>query len=159
MTAKGAAVNYTVVPMDKTHLEAVAALERQCFSAPWSAQSLAEELDNPLAHFLVAVAGGKTAGYIGAQEIAGECYITNLAVFPEYRRLGIAQALLAAAQNGAIERGCRFITLEVRPSNRPAVALYSKNGFTAAGERRGFYQNPDEDALIMTKYLIQGAAT
>lgn len=152
-------MQYTIVPMDKTHIETVAALEQRCFSAPWSAQSFAEELNNPLAHFLVAAAGGAVAGYIGTQEIAGECYITNIAVHPEYRRLGIAQALLAAAQRGARERGCDFITLEVRPSNTPAVALYLKNGFAVAGERRGYYTKPDENALLMTKYFPQGAAT
>lgn len=150
-------MQYTVVPMDKTHIEAVAALEQRCFSAPWSAQSIAAETDNPLSRFLVAVAGSSVAGYIGAQEIAEECYITNLAVAPEYRRKGIARALLTAAEKGARERGCSFITLEVRPSNAPAIALYSQNGFTVAGERRGFYTKPDEDALIMTKYFNRGA--
>lgn len=145
--------------MDQTHIEAVAALEKMCFSVPWSVQSIMQEMDNPLAHFLAAVAGGTVAGYIGTHEIAGECYITNIAVDPGCRRSGIAQALLTAALKGAQERGCLFITLEVRPSNEPAVALYSKNGFTVTGERCGFYTKPDEDALIMTKYFTQGEPT
>lgn len=149
---------YSIIPMDNTHIEPLAALEKQCFSSPWSRQSIAEELDNQCAHFLVAVTGSAVAGYIGTQEIAGECYITNIAVHPEYRRSGIAQALLSVAIDGAMERACAFITLEVRVSNMPAIALYSKNGFTVAGERRDFYTKPDENAYIMTKYFDKGAA-
>ena len=144
---------YTIIPMNSSHIGTLAVLEKQCFSSPWSAQSIAEELENPLAHFLVAMAGKSVAGYIGTQEIAGECYITNIAVFPEYRRSGAARALLSAAQKGAAERGCTFITLEVRVSNTPAISLYKKNGFAVAGERRDFYTKPDENAYIMTKHL------
>ena len=150
---------YSIIPMDSSHIDTLAALEEQCFTSPWSRQSIAEELDNPCAHFLVAVTGSAVAGYIGTQEIAGECYITNIAVHPEYRRSGIAQALLSVAIAGAMERVCAFITLEVRVSNMPAIALYSKNGFTVAGERRDFYTKPDENAYIMTKYFDKGAAT
>jgi len=149
---------YTIIPIENSHIKPLAALEKQCFTSPWSVESIADQLVNPLAHFLVAAAGSAVAGYIGTQEIAGECYITNIAVSPEYRRSGIAQALLTAAQEGARARGCSFITLEVRVSNMPAIALYSKNGFTVAGERRDFYTKPDENAYIMTKYFDKGAA-
>ena len=83
---------YTIIPIENSHIKPLAALEKQCFTSPWSVESIAEQLDNPLAHFLVTVAGKAVAGYIGTQEIAGECYITNIAVSPEYRRSGIAQA-------------------------------------------------------------------
>jgi len=147
-------MNYAIVPMNSTHIDALAGLEKQCFSSPWSAKSLAEELENPLAHFLAAELAGETAGYIGVQEIIGECYITSIAVAPDHRRKGIAQALISAAETGAKERGCDFITLEVRPSNKAAIALYEKNGYEAAGERKNFYTKPQEDALIMTKFFI-----
>ena len=144
---------FQIVPMNSSHIPVLAELEKMCFSAPWSESSLREELANPLSHFLAAVAEEKTAGYLGVQEVAGEGYITNIAVFPEYRRQGIAQALLEAAEAGAGERGCAFLTLEVRASNKAAAALYSKMGYTVTGERKNFYSNPAENALLMTKQL------
>lgn len=140
-----------IVPMDSSHVKDLAGLEKKCFSSPWSADSLMEELENSFAHFLVAIFEDETAGYIGIQEIAGECNITSIAVLPEFRRKGIAQALLTAAEAGARERNCGFITLEVRLSNNTAIALYRKNGFIVAGERKDFYSNPVENALLMTK--------
>ena len=139
--------------MSKEDIPAVAGLERICFSSPWSKNALLEELHNPQAHFLVSETDGSVVGYIGALEICSECYITNICVLPEMRRRGIASALLNAAENGARERGCEFISLEVRVSNRAAIELYEKNGYNALGERKGFYASPVENAYIMTKYL------
>lgn len=144
-------MEYSIVPMDSSHIDMLASLEKQCFSSPWSVTSLAEELENPVAYFLVALFGDEAVGYIGVQEIVGECYITSIAVALEYRRNGIAQALLTVAETGAKERSCDFITLEVRPSNMAAIALYEKNGYEVTGERKNFYTKPLENALIMTK--------
>ena len=142
----------TIVPMDGTHVPAVAALEDVCFSTPWSAQGLAEELENPQAHVLTALVGETVAGYIGVQEISGDAYVTNVAVLPEYRRQGIGRALLCAAIDGARRRGCAFLTLEVRPSNADAIRLYVSLGFSLMGRRKGFYRDPAEDALIYTLF-------
>ena len=131
----------------------LAELERRCFSQPWSEAMLTEELYNSQARFLTAVYDGGVLGYIGVQEICGECCITSVAVFDEYRRLGVGSALLDAAENGARSRECEFITLEVRVSNAAAVSLYEKRGYQRMGVRPGFYTLPDEDALIMTKVL------
>ncbi len=139
------------MPMAENHVDKIAELERECFSSPWSAEALREELSNSQAHFLCAECSGAVAGYIGVQEIVGEAYITNVAVFSAFRRKGIAQQLLLSAQDGAIARNCDFITLEVRKSNEAAIALYKKNGFDIVGERKNFYTAPSEDALIMTK--------
>ena len=128
-------------------------LERECFSHPWSEASLREELDNSQAYFLCAAADGRVVGYIGVQEIAGEAYITNVAVSEEFRRRKIAERLLDEAERGARERGCAFITLEVRASNAPAKALYIKHGFEQVGARKNFYSDPREDAEIMTKFF------
>jgi len=149
-------MNFTIIPMNSSHIPALAQLEKLCFSAPWSESGLIEELDNPLSHFLTAVAENEPAGYIGVQEVAGEGYITNIAVLPEYRRQGIARALLEAAEAGAGERGCAFLTLEVRASNQAAAALYGKMGYTVTGERKSFYSDPVENALLMTKQLRKG---
>ena len=147
-------MDLTIVSMNSSHITTLAELEKQCFSSPWSSASLAEELENPVAHFLVALFGNEAVGYIGVQEIVGECYITSIAVAPEHRRNGIARALLSAAETGAKERNCDFITLEVRPSNVAAITLYEKNGYEAAGERKDFYTKPLENALIMTKFFM-----
>ncbi|MBR4858166.1 MAG: ribosomal protein S18-alanine N-acetyltransferase [Clostridia bacterium] len=143
-------MNFTVEKMKGEHIPRVAELERQCFSQPWSEKGLAEELDNENSHFLVAVADG-LAGYIGVQEICGEAYITNVAVFEDYRKRGIGRALLEAACKGAEGRGCEFITLEVRESNLSAIALYESEGFEVAGVRKNFYSDPTENGIIYTK--------
>ena len=142
-----------IVEMTYRNISAVAALERECFSVPWSENALVEELGNAQAHFLCAEAQGGTVGYIGVQEIAGEAYITNVAVTEKVRRQGIAERLLEEAENGAAERGCEFITLEVRMSNEPAKALYRKRGFKSMGIRKNYYTAPSEDAEIMTKFF------
>ena len=120
----------TIVPMQDAHIAPLAALESVCFSTPWTADGLREELDNPQAHFLVAEDGERTAGYIGVQEICGTAYVTNIAVDPSCRRQGVGRALLCEACRGAQTRGCESITLEVRESNAPARALYEKHGYT-----------------------------
>ena len=143
----------TIVPMRENHLTAVADLETVCFAAPWTREGLAEELRNPQAHFLVAEADGETAGYIGVQEICGEGYITNVAVFPPFRRCGIASALLDAAADGAKQRGCAFLTLEVREGNAKAIHLYEAHGFRLVGTRKAFYRDPTEDAKLYTLFF------
>ena len=146
-------MDYTIVPTNGAHIPALAALEDVCFSTPWTAQGLAEELENPQAHFLTALVGETVAGYIGVQEICGEGYVTNVAVLPEYRRRGIGRALLCAAIDGARARGCAFLTLEVRPSNTGAIRMYESLGFSVMGRRKSFYRSPSEDALIYTLFI------
>ena len=146
-------ITMKIEPMQEKHIPAIAELERVSFSVPWSENGLREELDNENAHFLAAVSGDKLLGYMGVHEICGEAYITNVAVFPEYRRLGVGEALIDAATQGAENRGCEFITLEVRVSNTPAIELYKKEGYNVVGQRKNFYSNPTEDAYIMTRYL------
>ena len=138
------------VPFSEAHVEGIAKIEKECFSAPWSEDSIRAELDNENAHFLVALAGEKVLGYIGVHEIVGEAYVANVAVSPKYRRFGIASVLLGEAEKGAKERGCEFISLEVRQSNVPAISLYEKRGYTVRGVRKNFYSDPTEDGIIMT---------
>ena len=139
--------------MQARHIPALTELEALCFPAPWTADNLAEELDNPQAHFLVAEQDGEVCGYLGVQEICGEGYIANVAVFPPYRRQGVATALLTAAVESARTRGCAFLTLEVRESNAAAVRLYESLGFRCVGTRKSFYRDPAEDAKLYTLFF------
>ncbi len=145
-------MSFSVTEMTAEHIPEISALEKECFSSPWSKNALSEELKNPDSHFLVVEKDG-VAGYIGVQEICGEAYITNIAVFGKYRKLGIGRALLRAASDGARARGCEFITLEVRVSNASAVSLYESEGFEKVGIRKNFYASPVEDGAIYTKYF------
>ena len=148
-----------ITPMTADHLDELERLERICFSRPWSRNMLAEELDNQCAAFLVAEDGatGAVLGYAGLLVMADEGYITNVAVFPEHRRRGVAAELIAVFDRFARGNRLAFLTLEVRPSNAPAIALYEKFGFSEAGRRRNYYDLPREDALILTKaYTYEG---
>ena len=150
----------TIVPMAAEHLDRLAQLERMCFSRPWSKKMLAEELDNQCAAFLVAVEPEteKVIGYAGLLVAADEGYITNVAVDPSRRRQGVAQQLLQVFDSFARGSRLAFLTLEVRPSNAAAVALYEGFGFRQVGRRRNYYDLPKEDALILTKYYTEEAA-
>ena len=146
-------MHVNVVPMQADHLDELARLERICFSRPWSRTMLAEELENQCAAFLVAVepVTKKVVGYAGLLVMADEGYITNVAVFPEYRRRGVAEQLIAVFDKFARGNRLAFLTLEVRPSNAAAIALYQRFGFEEVGRRRNYYDLPKEDALILTK--------
>ena len=146
--------------MSAEHINEVAALELACFSRPWSRQMLAEELDNQCAAFLVAIEPEteQPVGYAGLLVVADEGYITNVAVDPACRRQGAANQLLQVFDSFARGNHLAFLTLEVRPSNAAAIALYEGFGFAEAGRRRNYYDLPKEDALILTKYYTEEAA-
>ncbi len=145
--------NTAIEPMKAEHISGIAEIESRCFSMPWTEKSLSDELDNENAHFISAIFNGKVIGYVGVIEICGEADITNVAVLPEYRRCGIGEMLMKESENGAVARNCESITLEVRVSNTAAISLYNKSGYKQAGIRKGFYEKPKEDALLMTKYF------
>ena len=112
---------------------------------------LAEELYNDTASFIVAEGeDGSVLGYAGLHVILDEGYIDNVAVRPDCRRQGIADRLLNVFCRFGEEK-LAFLTLEVRPSNEAAVALYQKHGFQEAGRRRDYYEAPKEDALLLTR--------
>lgn len=137
--------------MQRQHVPQVAALERECFSDPWSEQSLAGELDNPLSLWLVCQVDGEVWGYVGSQTVLGETDMMNVAVLPRARRQGIAQRLILALVAQLKQQGSRCLSLEVRPSNAPAVALYQGLGFSQVGRRPNYYRHPKEDGLILRK--------
>ena len=141
-----------IVPMNADHLDEVAELERICFSTPWSRNMLAEELDNLLSAFLVALDDrDRVVGYAGVQVILDEGYITNIAVRPECRQQGIAGKLLQVFLDFAQANKLAFLTLEVRASNHTAIMLYGSRGFRSVGRRKNYYEHPKEDAIIMTR--------
>ena len=144
----------TIERMNETHVAAVAALEKLCFADPWSLSSIASELNNPLALWLVAVEDGDLIGYIGSQSVMGESDMMNVAVHPDHRRKGVGEMLVLALCE-ALSGENTSLALEVRASNAPAISLYEKLGFVQVGLRRNYYRNPKEDALILRKELAK----
>ena len=140
-----------IAHMTAEYVPQVAALEKVCFSDPWSEKSVASELENQLSCWLVALDGETVAGYVGSQTVMDETDMMNIAVHPDFRRQGVARALILALIGELKKRGSRCLTLEVRASNDPARALYESLGFAHVGTRRNYYQNPKEDALILRK--------
>ena len=142
-----------IMQMQRCHVSQVAALEKICFADPWSEKSIGSELDNQLSLWLVAVDGERLAGYIGSQSVCGESDMMNVAVDPAYRRQGIGEKLVEQLAISLKAAGNQCLTLEVRASNAPAIALYTKLGFAQVGRRPNYYRNPKEDALILRKEL------
>lgn len=147
-------LDFIIEEMTEKYLDSVVALEQECFSLPWSRASLKDEIDNSNAHFLVAVNSKKNIlGYIGFYYVCDEGYITNVAVFKQYRRHGIAKKLISDVIRFGYENNLQFISLEVRKSNVSAILLYESLNFLNMGTRKNFYSRPQEDAFIMTRYL------
>ena len=140
-----------LIPMNPSHVAQVAALERVCFTDPWSEASVAGELDNELSLWLVAVEGETVLGYVGSQTVPDSTDILNVAVSPDHRGCGIGRALLTELEQRLRQQGVTEVLLEVRPSNAPAIALYTSLGFVQVGRRPNYYLNPREDALILKK--------
>jgi len=142
--------------MDRSHIREIARIEAECFSMPWSESALEEELYNPLASFIVAQRpDGAVLGYAGLHVVVDEGYIDNVAVREDYRGQGIADDLVDVFVRFGRAK-LAFLTLEVRPSNTPAIQLYLKHGFAQVGRRKDYYQNPREDAIIMTLEFEHG---
>ena len=140
-----------IVSMNESNVAQVAALEKVCFSMPWSENSIRGELTNPLSLWLVAEEDGVLLGYIGSQAVMDEADVMNVAVDPAYRREGIARKLVEALVAALNEKNVHALLLEVRSSNEPAKALYERQGFNQVGRRPNYYRNPKEDALILKK--------
>ena len=137
--------------MTAAQIPQVAALEKCCFADPWSENSVASELQNPLSLWLVAMDGERLAGYVGSQTVLGESDMMNVAVDGAYRRQGVGKMLIEALVEHLKARESHCLTLEVRDSNTPARNLYASLGFSQIGRRKNYYRNPREDALILRK--------
>ena len=137
--------------MKAEHVPQVAQLEKLCFADPWSEMSIASELQNLWSYWLVALEDDRVIGYVGSQSSIDEADIMNVAVHPDFRRQGIAEALINRLVADLKERDIHALLLEVRVSNTPAITLYEKLGFSQVGRRKNYYHNPKEDALILRK--------
>ena len=148
-----------IVPLNESHIEALAAMEREIFSQPWSEQAFRDLLARDYCCYLVAEleenADGETkgkgcpVGVAGMVVLSGEGDIDKVMVAPDARRQGIADRLLKELLKSGRQQGVTSFTLEVRKSNEAAIRLYEKNGFAQEGVRPRFYEKPVEDALIL----------
>ena len=143
-----------ITKMNESHVQQIANLEKLCFNDPWSVNSIASELNNNLAVWLVALENDEVVGYVGSQTVLDGSDMMNIAVSPDHRRKGIAEALIDELVHQLQERNSRCLILEVRASNTPAINLYTKLGFIEIGCRRNYYRNPREDALILRKEWV-----
>lgn len=129
-------------------------IEQMCFNDPWSLKSFENALSGNTITFFIARSKNNTpVGFVGIFVAADESEIVNVAVLPEFRRLGIANLLMQEAISHAYQKGCSAIYLEVRESNTAAQSLYQKFGFDVIGKRRNYYDDPREDAILMKKAL------
>lgn len=137
--------------MEKTDIDSVIELEEKAYgNHHWSKESFLSELSNELAKYFSAFDNnGKLVGYCGIWQILEEAHITNIAVSPEFRRKHIGETLLKKIIDTCYSNMVKYITLEVRVSNLPAISMYEKYGFKSFGVRKGYYQDNNEDALIM----------
>jgi ribosomal-protein-alanine N-acetyltransferase len=139
-------------PMTEADLENVLAIEQASFSHPWCHEHFLHELSSPHSFPLVAVAEGAVGGYVCMMSLFEEAQILNIVVAPHLRGRGAARALLERASAIAREKHAEIMTLEVRASNRAAIALYERFGFSRSGIRQKYYEGV-EDALLMEKSL------
>ncbi|MEE1330493.1 MAG: ribosomal protein S18-alanine N-acetyltransferase [Acutalibacteraceae bacterium] len=158
LTATGYFNNFRIIPIEARHIAPIAKLEKVCFSEPWSAEGIVGAYKTGT-RFFAAENSEHLMGYIGIKAVIDEGYITNVAVFPQYRNKGTATALIERVFEFARDSRLAFVSLEVRASNIPAITLYEKLGFKTEGRRRDFYRNPREDALIMTKRFEENEDT
>lgn len=147
----GALLPYRTGSAEYSHIPYIAELEKECFSDPWSVNAIEESFAAGTKFFTATDLDGTVLGYIGISAVLDEGYITNIAVSGNHRGKGIGTLLLNKVFAFARQKGLSFVSLEVRASNDAAITLYTKLGFAREGERRDFYNNPRENAIIMTK--------
>lgn len=146
-------MEFRIVDVGVEHIPQIEEIERECFSRPWTAEQLKSQMRDAQHEFIATMDGGRVLGYVGLMYVLDEGYISNVAVHPDARRQGIGDALIDALAAKAAELELAFLTLEVRESNAPAIALYAKHGFHPVGKRKNYYDAPKEDAVLMTCYL------
>ena len=141
-----------IEPMTKERVDEIIEIEEKSFgNHHWSKNSFLQELTNGYAHYFVAMDAetDKVVGYCGLWHILEEAHFSTISVSPDFRRKHIAEALLIRMINYCYENEIKYFTLEVRTSNIPAQNLYIKYGMKSLGVRKGYYQDNNEDALIM----------
>lgn len=144
----GAGRGFTIGAATAADLDAIDEISRHSFKNAWPRQSFADELARPHGRLIVARDRG-VLGYLDYWLVVDEVHLLAIATHPDARRRGVGAALMQHLIDAA--RGARLVTLEVRASNRPAIALYERFGFTPAATRRGYYGADHEDALVMLR--------
>ncbi|UCG63108.1 MAG: ribosomal protein S18-alanine N-acetyltransferase [Candidatus Zixiibacteriota bacterium] len=139
--------------MSLADIPAIMQIERLIFPDPWSVAAFKEQVTAEGWGGIVAECGGAIIGYGCYYIVESEAHLTNLGVVPKYRRKSVAKQLLGNILQFVTERNCEYVFLEVRPSNRGAVAFYEKHHFEVLYRRPNYYKQPVEDALVMGRYL------
>ncbi|MBQ6885141.1 MAG: ribosomal protein S18-alanine N-acetyltransferase [Clostridia bacterium] len=152
LISNGFFTDINIAPATLSDVTAIANIEKECFSTPWSDNAINESICSGTS-FYVAQVDNEIVGYMGISKIAGEGYVTNIAVLSPYRHRGIGKKILEYVIESS-KNELEFISLEVRVSNKTAISLYEHFGFEIVGLRKRFYTHPQEDALIMTKNFI-----
>lgn len=143
-------------PMKKSHVKNIYQLGLECLPGEaWEIDGIMSELKNPNAVTFVAIENKQIVGFANAHIILDEGYLNNMAITESFRRKGIGGELLEHMVIHAKKKGAGFLSLEVRKSNKNAIKFYQKHGFVYVGERKSFYENPVEDALIYTKHFVE----
>lgn len=146
-------MNISIRNASMADITEIEALERLCFSVPWTPEMLRNQIEGEGRVLLVAECEGVLAGYMGLWYVLDEGCITNVAASPDFRRRGVASALVLEMVSRAKKLDLAFLTLEVRESNSAARKLYEKHGFMVVGMRKRYYETPVEDAVLMTLVL------
>lgn len=142
-------------PMQEDDLDDVMRIEQASFTDYWSREDMERELHKPptQAGYVVAEDDGEVIGYAGFWQVLDEAQITNIAVREDRRGQGVGRELIRTLEKDCASRGAAVVILECRAGNTPALHLYKKAGFTEAGVRKRYYENPTEDAVIFTKEI------
>ncbi len=141
-----------IVDFEDKHLPDILKVENECFLHPWTENMFKEEISGRFSRYRVAEIEASAVAYMGMWVLADEGHITNVAVAKDFRRRGIAKALISDFISFADEKNLAFLTLEVRKSNISAISLYKSFGFCEVGVRKKYYDNT-EDAVLMTKFF------
>ena len=149
-------MSYQITNARRSHVSGIHAIEVECFSEPWTEETIISQLNSENHVFLVALDGDAVVGYVGMMNVLDEGYISNVAVTSANRRQRIADALIDELMVRAAELELVFVTLEVRESNLPAISLYRSEGFEGCGVRKNFYRHPVESALLMVYRATEG---
>ncbi|MCK9267780.1 MAG: ribosomal protein S18-alanine N-acetyltransferase [Alkaliphilus sp.] len=142
--------------MELSDIDSVVDIEKRSFPMPWTRGAFISELRrNKLARYYVVEVGGRVVGYAGLWLVMNEAHITNIAIHPKYRGRGMGKKLVGGLIEEILKINIYRITLEVRPSNTAALALYKKFGFVPCGIRPEYYRDNNEDAIIMWGEFIK----
>lgn len=144
---------FNILTFNKSHVNDVAKLEKICFVDPYSHRILEAAVESERDISFVAVTDGTVIGYIELGDFVDTLCINRIEIAPDYRKKGVASALLKKASETACEHSIEELSLEVRESNTAARSLYEKIGFTLVGKRPNYYKDPREDAAIYIKKL------